>query len=936
MNTAFRQNVAAVTAAGIVISAALYFGGVTPGFQFTSIALACVTVFAIFGWPGKRAVLTCDRRLLIGLTMCISILALGSLTSPSLRLSLEGFLYYAGLLMIFLLALYGFNRLERWHVLVWIIIGLTIVISAWGLINWLMDVNRLWGLQFSVRMQGVHGTFINRNHFAGFVSLGIPFVMIMFLHTGKLHKKILLGLAMLVMLTAILFSLSRGVWLSCAGSIFITLLMLIWFRSERKSLLQWLYLVIPFFLILVFRIGLEPLLFRIDNTLQLADQMESMGGRIGLWKTALQIFLDNPWLGTGPGNFDLLYPIHRIPGMNTRPWFVHNDYLQLLVEGGIFLVLAAAPLLWWIVRMLGQAQRESHRALKKDMYLATLGCLAAFLLQIIWDFQSHILACAAAMVVLLGAALANSSVFRKAPVIPVIFFTPVLLAGLAAGHLAYSQSLMEGAATALDEGKPDLAGRLSRHVQTIDPLNAEAYYYYGEAGLAQSRFGLAKYENMVNSFEAYLQAISILPERGLYWLRAGMLMESVWWLSRSPLGKSSLQSTIVRCGQAEASHDLPSGEFPDKIGYYYRQALRRDPRNPYFHEILARYLLRQGRTEEARQHVIETISLLPEMSEHRLLEPFFAAAEYQQLAERGLEKASENELGRSSALLQLINLNILQRDFPTAGRYLRQLEQLDERFFRGEGKRLKAILALRQQQYSEAERLFDEYIRQYRYPAETVPSIASIYQEFQETARGLAFLEKLPLAVRLKFPEYTLLKARLASQTNRNLYSIECYEEYLKSNPDNAGAILELSGLYQQAGQLLATESLIRRALKLGSTPDKPSQQLRLTDILIQQGEFEQARKELENATALYPEEPRIWLRLGELEESRRHFGPAAAAFERAAQYLPAGGEVKRRAARCYYQAGDRKKAMEIFGALLRENPADEDLRQEYSALHFD
>jgi O-antigen ligase len=59
-----------------------------------------------------------------------------------------------------------------------------------------------------------------------------------------------------------------------------------------------------------------------------------------MWKAALNIAADHPVVGVGPATFNLHYPIYHEPiDMGTYGYFVHNDYLQLLAEGGPLLLL---------------------------------------------------------------------------------------------------------------------------------------------------------------------------------------------------------------------------------------------------------------------------------------------------------------------------------------------------------------------------------------------------------------------------------------------------------------------------------------------------------------------------------------------------------------------------------------------------------------------
>jgi O-antigen ligase len=73
-----------------------------------------------------------------------------------------------------------------------------------------------------------------------------------------------------------------------------------------------------------------------ENVFQkgLAEDNYLSGSRSLLWKSAYQIFLDNPLTGTGIGTFYLYYPEYRNPVDDSAGYVVHNDLLQFGVEMG--------------------------------------------------------------------------------------------------------------------------------------------------------------------------------------------------------------------------------------------------------------------------------------------------------------------------------------------------------------------------------------------------------------------------------------------------------------------------------------------------------------------------------------------------------------------------------------------------------------------------
>ena len=78
--------------------------------------------------------------------------------------------------------------------------------------------------------------------------------------------------------------------------------------------------------------------------------------RLLMWQSTQKMWLDTPWLGGGLGSWNYIYPAYRnVAETGTSGYFAHNDYLQLLQEGGIFLFIGLAGICGWI--FLGSLKR---------------------------------------------------------------------------------------------------------------------------------------------------------------------------------------------------------------------------------------------------------------------------------------------------------------------------------------------------------------------------------------------------------------------------------------------------------------------------------------------------------------------------------------------------------------------------------------------------
>jgi O-antigen ligase len=81
------------------------------------------------------------------------------------------------------------------------------------------------------------------------------------------------------------------------------------------------------------------------------------GGRLFIWERSIEIVIDHPLTGIGPGNFDAEYKQRVGPEVTDRFWYqhAHNDFLEATVRSGVPGVVTFS-LLW--VALLGSFRRR--------------------------------------------------------------------------------------------------------------------------------------------------------------------------------------------------------------------------------------------------------------------------------------------------------------------------------------------------------------------------------------------------------------------------------------------------------------------------------------------------------------------------------------------------------------------------------------------------
>jgi len=101
--------------------------------------------------------------------------------------------------------------------------------------------------------------------------------------------------------------------------------------------------------------------------------------RIQLWKTSIDMAKDNSLFGSGLGTFPIQYKRNRsINETSSSGQFAHNDYLQFLVEGGlfqfVFIVILSFIIIWMYFKLFltKSTDEDNHENLFKFTLLSSV------------------------------------------------------------------------------------------------------------------------------------------------------------------------------------------------------------------------------------------------------------------------------------------------------------------------------------------------------------------------------------------------------------------------------------------------------------------------------------------------------------------------------------------------------------------------------------
>lgn len=176
------------------------------------------------------------------------------------------------------------------------------------------------------------GLFFDANNAANILSYGFIFVLWYSMQTSNKCRLALIAVVVFFLALALLITESRSAFLAFCISLPVFLYMF-----SLKQRFKWQNIAV-----IIAAVGIAAISFFafFNNTLlgrssELGAELSSSGsGRYHMFKAALNIFADYPILGSGAQTFHVLYQSYRTEFFE-KAHYTHNDYLQMLGEGGI-------------------------------------------------------------------------------------------------------------------------------------------------------------------------------------------------------------------------------------------------------------------------------------------------------------------------------------------------------------------------------------------------------------------------------------------------------------------------------------------------------------------------------------------------------------------------------------------------------------------------
>jgi O-antigen ligase len=308
-------------------------------------------------------------------------------------------------IILFFLATQAFCYSDDWRAFVWFIMIFGFLVSIFGILQQVTFNGKLYWFR-EMRYGGIpFGPYVNRNHFAGFVGLIIPVALVPLI-LGKVRKErwYLVAIFALLPIGALFLSASRGGVVSFGVEIGVLVLMMLLRRTGGQHVLAGgLVLLLAF--LLVSWLGVKQVLDRFTSLQSLevtSSKRASM--RLDTW----HIFLDHPWVGTGLGTLQTVFPAYETNYDGKIVNHTHNDYLEALAETGVAGGLCCAAFLGALFFVSLRQLLKRDKSFAAALHLSGLVGCSGFIVHSLVDFNLHIPA--NALLFLLMAHLATGAV----------------------------------------------------------------------------------------------------------------------------------------------------------------------------------------------------------------------------------------------------------------------------------------------------------------------------------------------------------------------------------------------------------------------------------------------------------------------------------------------------------------------------------------------
>lgn len=349
------------------------------------------------------------------------------------------------LLFLLIISLFG-TRIR----LLWLLAALVISGTLQGFYGTFMALSGFeWSLFGETVSHGsvATGTFVNRNHFAGYIEMtlacGIGLMMAM-RSTEKwswasaielvMGPKARLRIALVILVIALVMTRSRGGNVAFFTAMLLMSMLFIVRNKDnrRRNILILLSLILIDTLVISQYFGLENLKDRLVNTrlvdtvqivevdqvpVEVLQKANEIRGQVVL--DALPLAKQNPIVGQGAGAFEATYAQYADQTVRLHFDHAHNDHLQFFIEYGAIGTLLLAVFVGWSLCCALAALWQTKSMFRNGLGLGVSMGIVSIMIHSFSDFNLQIPANAATFVTLCAIAVITQNHSRRRAKTPI-------------------------------------------------------------------------------------------------------------------------------------------------------------------------------------------------------------------------------------------------------------------------------------------------------------------------------------------------------------------------------------------------------------------------------------------------------------------------------------------------------------------------------------
>lgn len=234
--------------------------------------------------------------------------------------------------------------------------------------------------------------FNDHTSYGAILAMFIPVVFGFTFYKDKYSRniRIFAFIALVILIIAIYFSISRAAWASVLGAVGV------YFMIKFKIRLSWVLSIAMIFAFVIFSFKGQILMKmeknKQDSSDDFVEHVQSMSNiatdasnleRINRWNSALRLFAERPIFGWGPGSYQFVYAPYQSVEDKTiistnvgNKGTAHSEYLLILSEQGIAGLLSLLAIFILIVTTALRVYKESDsQTVRKYTILLFLGLI---------------------------------------------------------------------------------------------------------------------------------------------------------------------------------------------------------------------------------------------------------------------------------------------------------------------------------------------------------------------------------------------------------------------------------------------------------------------------------------------------------------------------------------------------------------------------------